>query len=459
MKRRVLSIVVIVLTLGVLTFIAFYHISARKTSDQTPISKGKTTLRFWYTDDSLTDVLNAVAVAYSEENKNNVRVEMVLTEEADLLDNVYQASVHPDEETAPADLYLITNDTLEKAYLSGVAAEVTDDIFAGISDVEQGARSAVTYNGKVVAYPFFYETTTLLYNATYLEQHAIRALRNELVDAEDAEETSGGETEEVQFTQEQINKKALELLPTTIPLLEDFANDYDAPEGVEAVMEWPVSDVLYNMGFAGDAMSVGGVNGDDGDAIDIANTATIEALTAFQELNQFFSFGSNDLEYEQVLQRFMEGKIVMTVVSTDALSEMADAFADGTFQNGYGFGLIPAINETAVSRPLSITSVVAVNGFSDHPDEAADFAKYLTQSSADLFEERTDLLTVYGESNLPGEDVFRMSYNNSMAIPKMMSTGNFWVQMEIAFTRIWEGEDVAAVLYDLSNDLERQRTQ
>ena len=45
-----------------------------------------------------------------------------------------------------------------------------------------------------------------------------------------------------------------------------------------------------------------------------------------------------------------------------------------------------------------------------------------------------------------------------MPIPKMMTTGNFWVQMEIAFTNIWEGGDVNALLKGLSEQIMSQVT-
>ena len=40
----------------------------------------------------------------------------------------------------------------------------------------------------------------------------------------------------------------------------------------------------------------------------------------------------------------------------------------------------------------------------------------------------------------------------------MMTTGNFWVQMEIAFTEIWEGGDVNALLKGLSEQVMSQVT-
>ncbi len=66
-------------------------------------------------------------------------------------------------------------------------------------------------------------------------------------------------------------------------------------------------------------------------------------------------------------------------------------------------------------------------------------------------------MPVYGFP-LHDDYVFLDTYNESTPIPKMMTTGNFWVQMEIAFTEIWEGGDVNALLKSLSEQVMRQVT-
>ena len=133
------------------------------------LNRRKDTLRLWYMDESLTDYLNAAAVAYSEQS--DVRVETVLIEDSEYIEAINDASLGRSDRPGP-DLYLITNDCLEKAYLAGLAAEITEqNMFRNIDYESQGAEAAVTYDGKVVAYPFYYEACALLYNKTYLEDH------------------------------------------------------------------------------------------------------------------------------------------------------------------------------------------------------------------------------------------------------------------------------------------------
>lgn len=143
---------------------------SEKEQQESLLGRRKETLRLWYTDEGLTDYLNAAAVAYGEQG--DVRVETVLIEDSEYLEAVNEASLGRSEREKP-DLYLITNDCLEKAYLAGLAGEISDqNMFRNIDFESRGAEAAVTYDGKVVAYPFYYEACALLYNKTYLKEHA-----------------------------------------------------------------------------------------------------------------------------------------------------------------------------------------------------------------------------------------------------------------------------------------------
>ncbi|MCI9298147.1 MAG: extracellular solute-binding protein [Lachnospiraceae bacterium] len=433
------------------------------------LNRRKDTLRLWYTDESLTDYLNAAAVAYGE--RSDVRVEAVLISDSEYVEEINEASLGRSEKEKP-DLYLITNDCLEKAHLAGLAKEIADqDMFRVIDFENGGAEAAVTYDGKVVAYPFYYEACALLYNKTYLKDYARLQLEAEAdlaageaaqaeADAGNVEEEAAGEESGHEFSEEEIARKAQECLPDTIAELEDFADNYNAPEQVEAVFKWDVSDILYNYSFAGDHLIVGGENGDDPERIDIYNLETLQCLTTFQNLNQFFSIETRGVSYESVMQDFLDGKIVFTVAGTEAVNRMAQAQADGSFAYEYGYYNMPDLTEELKSRSLSITTCIAINGYTEFEEEANDFARFMMQdwTSGLNLQESTGKMPVYGYPLYDELYTFAGAYNESMPIPKMMTTGNFWVQMEIAFTNIWEGGDVNALLKSLSEQVMSQVT-
>lgn len=433
------------------------------------LRRKKDTIRLWYTDESLTDYLNAAAVAFGEQS--DVRVETVLVDDSEYVEAINEASLGRSERPGP-DLYLITNDCLEKAYLAGLATEIThQDMFRNIDYENRGAEAAVTYDGKVAAYPFYYEACALLYNKTYLQDYAKLQLEAEADQAAgeeaQAEADAGNVEEEVssveaghEFSEEEIARRAWECLPDTIAELEDFADSYNAPEQVEAVFKWDVTDILYNYSFSGDHLIVGGENGDNPNQIDIYNLETLQCLTTFQELNQFFSIETRGVSYDSVMQEFLDGKIVFTVAGTEAVNRMAEAKEDGSFIYDYGFYSMPDLTEELRSRSLSITTCIAINGYTEFKEEANEFAWFLIndRTSGLNLQESTGKMPVYGFPEYDENYTFIGSYEESMPIPKMMTTGNFWVQMEIAFTNIWEGGDVNSWLKGLSEQVMSQVT-
>ena len=96
-------------------------------------------LRLWYTDESLTDYLNAAVVAYNEQN--DIRVEAVLVDDSEYVEAVNEASLGRSERPGP-DLYLITNDCLEKAYLAGLATEITHHDMFRVDEYENSGAEA-----------------------------------------------------------------------------------------------------------------------------------------------------------------------------------------------------------------------------------------------------------------------------------------------------------------------------
>ena len=423
------------------------------------------TLYLWYADEGLTDYLNGVAVSYNE-YQEEVRVVPVYTQGLEYLETINQASLQGEE---IPDLYIVSNDALEKAYLAGLASEVK--LPEGVQPMEEllpgTAVRAVTYHDRRIGYPFYYETSCLLYNRTYLEDWAraqIIAERDQAL-AEDAQEQadSGDVVEEVREAQEEeavsgeeIEAKIGEAIPETIDEILSFADVYDAPEQVEAVFKWDVSDIFYNYFIVGDYIDVGGENGDNADSIGIYNENAIKALRVYQNLNQFFSIDTKEISYDGVLQDFLDGKIVYTVATTDALSKLEKAREEGAFSYEYGVTRVPDVSGELGSASLSVTQCVGVNGYSTKKEMANDFAVYLTQYNTQELYARTGKLPVHcdGETyDNPNAAAFLEEYARSVPMPKMIETSNFWVQLEIAFARIGEGEDANDKLRALSEQI------
>lgn len=282
----------------------------------------------------------------------------------------------------------------------------------------------------------------------------------EQAESGDVEEEIKEAAEEAEITQEELSAKMEEALPETIDEIQALADVYDAPEQVEAVFKWDVSDIFYNYFVVGSCIDVGGTDGDNADSIHIYNEDAIRALRVYQNLNQFFSIDTKEISYDGVLQDFLDGKIVYTVATSDALSRLQKAKEDGDFAYEYGVSRVPDVSGELRSASLSVTQCLAINGYSAKKEMANEFAVYLTQHATDELYSRTGKLPVHRDKTYedPNAAAFLLEYENSVPMPKMIETSNFWVEMEIAFAKIWEGADANNVLKALSEQIMGQVT-
>ncbi len=419
----------------------------------------------WYADEAMTDYISAMAVAFHE--KYGVRVLPQLHSGLDYLEAVYDASVA--QESAP-DVFIISNEALEKAYLAGLASEITDpDGIVNSNNFPNAALNAVTYHDKMVGYPYYFETSVLLYNKSYIYEMAKNQLMAENTD-EDAEgggevtvsesEESGNENVQTEVTEEIIDARIVELIPQTFDELLSFANEYDAPPAVEAVFKWDVADIFYNYFFAGNYLNVGGECGDTPQEVDIYNLDAIKAMQIYQDLNQFFSFEADDVRYASVIQEFMEGKLVFTTATSDIMRTLDAAKEEGIFGFEYGLVEIPDLNEELATRNLSVTNTVVVNGFTDKKDDANAFASFLVGEESISLYEKTGKIPALEKAAMQDRmtAVFYQEYEGSVSVPKMMETSNLWVQLEVTFAKVWNGSSVSQSLKSLSEMIMSQIT-
>lgn len=442
LKKRLTAMGIIAIA-AVLTFgIAKSGRQITEKQEDTVFTGEKETLYLWYTDEALTSYLSSAAVTYNE--NHDVRVVPVLESGLEYLEKINQASL---ESNAP-DLYILSHDSLEKAYLAGLASEVKplEDGFMENAYIGTGLQAA-TYKDKILGYPFYFETSALLYNKTYLEDMAKKLLEQE-ADRAAAEAA------------DQIDAKVQEILPATIEDIKTFADEYDAPEQVEGVFKWDVTDIFYNYFFVGNAINMGGEAGWDTAQIDIYNLDAIKNLRVYQELNQFFSIETSETSYDTILDEFMAGKMVFTIATTDAVYKLENAKSEGLFTYDYGVALTPDIDEETKSRSLSMTNCVVVNNYSENKEAANDFASFLTTGYNDSLYARSDKVSAAKSVSYDYEalDWFAAEYEESISMPKMLETSNFWVQLEVAFSQIWNGADANQKLKELSEQIMSQVT-
>ena len=487
-KKIISAMVVIAMFIAIL-----YAGKIVKTEEEKNVFDNTTTLHLWYTDEALTDFLGSMAVKFNE--RYGVRIIPVLQSGLEYLEKINQASLSG--ENIP-DLFIATNDLIEKGFLTGLAMPIDNmDGAVSLENFPESAIHAVSYQREIMGYPFYYETSALLYNKTYLQDLAKKQVIDELKQQQESEksvqtavkqeeeeeitekaeekedsETTAGEIETkeeakevtVDIPEEELNRmveeRMLELIPTTFTKLLEFADNYDAPENVEAVFKWDVADIFYNYFFVGNYIDAGGMSGDSVESFDIYNEEAIRALMVYQDLSDYFAIDAETVDYASVINDFMEGKVVMTTATTDIVGKLEAAKQNQEFKFEYGIATIPRLTEELETKGMSVTNAIYVNGYSELKEEANRFARFLAFEYAGELYEATGKVTAnknvaHRNKNL---NMFMNEYQDSVPVPKVMATSNLLIKMEIMFDRIWNGEDVSKELQTLSEDMMSQIT-
>lgn len=245
-------------------------------------------------------------------------------------------------------------------------------------------------------------------------------------------------------------------------------------------------------------MIVGGDSGDDSTLIDVNNVNVLNCLTIYQGLSQFFAIDAKDADYQTVLDDFLEGKSVYTIVTSDAIAkvnkrvedrkqEIAEALlkqeeyvkqAEEAKKAGsdykefekkaseveiprtieYGYTLIPDLTEGLASRSLSVTDALVVNGYSEVKDAANKFAAFVTTDYSNNMYSRTGKLAASVDAGYEDEALvtFQNEYAESIPLPKIVEASNLWVQLEITLAEIWEGADINEKLNEFAKQLSSQ---
>jgi maltose-binding protein MalE len=446
-KKRLFWVIILLIIFAALILGILLYKNSIGTDNELSLVNKKETIHLWYTDDELTDYLNSKTLEFY--NNTDIRVDVKLVSGLEYLEAVNKASIDNKDDTP--DIYIITNDSLEKAYLAGLATELSENSPVYNSSLfNEAALNAVTYDGKYVGCPMYFETSALLYNKTYLEEIA--------ESANGATDENEGETEETEIETDTTPVSADELIPETIADILNFADQYSAPENVDSFFSWDVSDIFYNYFFIGNYISVGGDSGDDDSIIDIYNKESVSTLKVYQELNQFFSIDTKESSYNSTIQDFQDGKIIYTIATSDCMNKLDEAAANGEFDFEYGIAKLPDINIELSTKGMSVTNALVINGYSSHKESAEKLVEFMINNASDDLYDMTGKISAVTKANYENDNIaaFMENYAESAPMPKMIETENFWVELEICFAKVWDGEDANTQLRKLSEQIKTQ---
>lgn len=396
--RRAIAILVVLLVFAQMGQVAFSYHQKQKEAAEAGQDMEQKALTLWYTDEKLNSYLVQTAADYKKQTGVDVTLQLVTA--VDYIEHINTASI---SELGGPDLFVVSSELLEKARLAGLTVENDSFTEQELSkDFPEKAIDAATCGGKLMAYPFYFETCFLLYNKNYADS-----------------------------------------APSTIDEILNYADNYeatDATEKVENIFKWNVADIFSNFFFISNYVNLGGETGDDPTQVSLAAQEVKDCLAYYQSLNAFFAIDADEVTTDNVLQEFIDGKTVYTIAKTDAIAQI-DAAADSYF---YGIAEVPNLTDELSTKGLSVTNSVVVNAYSKERDTAKEFARFLTYDKADELYAMSNKMPVrLGVSyENPEMSVLLDQYENSVEVPKLTDLSNYWIEMEIAFANIWKGNDV-----------------
>ncbi|MDE5967166.1 MAG: hypothetical protein K2G89_10080 [Lachnospiraceae bacterium] len=363
------------------------------------------TITFWYTDDRDIEYLRAASEEF--ERRYNIHVDYILKNEADFLEAVNQAALTGMNQDGP-DAYMLSNDLIKKARLSGLVEKNTwyDEQFWS-ENYPVVAKNALSSGVGVYGYPVYLDTFFMLYDQDF-----------------------AGE-------------------PITIENVLEFSENFVDEENKKEIFRWDISDPFYNFMFLGGYASLLGATGEDASLYDVTNEYVVESMEYFQSIHEILSMDMEDSSYAKIKKKVKKNKLIYAICKTDILPVLEET------ENSYKLAKLPKLTDTLNSGSLSITYAACVNPYSDSISAATLFSIFLSyEFSGEQFGLNRKISTRSSITRSDENDILIFDqYILSDTIPKALQMGDFWTYSEVAFSNIWHGADVKEELSNLQETI------
>lgn len=336
--------------------------------------KAPADLVFWYEDASYAPFLEEAAKRYFEQTGVKVLAEYQNT--IDFMGDIYDKTMQ--DEGFP-DIYLISGDNLEEAYLYGLAA--VNENGAGSGQIAANAVAASTYREKMIGYPLSFNTSLFVYQTGYFET-----------------------------------------APESLQAIIDYSDQNEPAENVEYLLEWDVNDAFYDFPFISNSVTFEKTEQESMNAVyneELYN----QDLTFFEEILESFSVDAASVSEESIIENFLAGRTLCAMIDSDSLH----------YLEGYTYSLmeIPNLNETLEAKACATTDMLIVNDFSRKNQAAAEFAEFATVEMADrLYGLSGHFSVIQPEEPEWTEVVAYQSYEAAVLVPNSQDAKDFWVNLK-----------------------------
>lgn len=272
-------------------------------------------------------------------------------------------------------------------------------------EVLGACSQALTYQGKMYGYPVSAETYALFYNKALIK-----------------------ETE----------------VPKTWEDLAKWVKDFNSKNPGKRGFVMNVGNAYYSIIFTTSSGNrLFGPSGTDTQSTNINSEASIKGMKFFQSMKGALNVPAADLDTANCDQAFSSGNAAMHITGPWNIKNFVDAGLD------FGVTQLPSLpGDTSPASSFSGTRTMFVSAYSEHPEEAADFAHFLVspemqQLRFDLTGAMPAIQTTVSSPYIPG---FLNQLDYAFPMPSIPEMGMYWEAMNNASKNIWDGADVKSEL-------------
>lgn len=385
---------------------------ARELDIETPV-----TVNVWYDNRDYESYLNTVASGMKEAN-SLVTVNPVYVESEEIIDTIYNETVRNDN--AP-DVYFMSSENCDKAYLLGLMLE--NNSYSDIYNEQiygNAAIKACSYKGKLYGYPVSFDMPVMVYNKKYAQS----------VD--------------------------------TFAQIKDISDNYKVTgdnANVSRVFNFNPSSMLLNYCYVGRYMNIGGNDAEDASIFDIDELKFKQAVKEYAALKDAFGIDRSEVSTKECISEFTQDKLLYTIVNVSDLQEINDSGVD------YGIIPVPSLSDSLESVPMSVTTMVIVNPYTDTLGVSQAVARTISYDYAEELQKlsghisaRADLLDKSKNADNTDYEMLHNIYSNSIVKAKYVGIQNIYTQYEILLHKVWDGTNIDEAYNEFYKSVENYRT-
>lgn len=359
----------------------------------------KVTLTVWESTNGPDEFIKQAGDAYTKTHPN-ITINYVNVELGDAAGQIAldgPAGVGPDLFAAP-------HDKLGELVSGGhVLPTVNPDEVS--KEVLSACSSALTYNGKMYGYPISAETYALFYNKALIKESEVS---------------------------------------TTWEGLADWAKKFNAANNGKYGFVMDVGNGYYTIVFTtSEGNRLFGTSGSDTNNTNINSDASVKGMKFFQSLRKALDVPAADLGTSTCDAAFQAGTAAMHITGLWNIKPFTDAGID------FGVAALPSLpGESTPSASFSGTRAMFVSAYTNHPDEAAEFAKFLISPEMQQlrFKITGALPSINTKVDSPYMAGFLKQLDYAFPMPSIPEMGAYWDAMNNASKNIWDGADVKTEL-------------